>query len=96
MDQTEIITLIILTITTVLMIFIGVQLISLIKELRKTIKKISHSLDDENFEKNNKKIHHKKNNHKKLLVINSILDKIKVLSPNLQNKSKKIFLKEKT
>lgn len=78
------------------MIVIGIQLISLIKELRKTIKKIFQSLDEENFEKNNKKIQHKKNDYKKVLVINSILDKIKVLSPNLKNKSKKIFLKEKT
>lgn len=94
MDQTEIITIIIITITTILMIAIGIQLISLIRDLRKTIKKIYYSLDEEDL----KKIPHKtgdKKTNKKVLIINSILDKIKVLTPDLRNKPKKVFVKEK-
>ncbi len=94
MDQTEIIAIIIITITTILMIAVGIQLISLIKDLRKTIKKIYYSLDEEDLKKSPHKAGDKKT-HKKILIINSILDKIKVLTLDLRNKPKKVFVKEK-
>lgn len=79
------------------MIIVGLQLIFVLKELRKTIKKIGNFVDEfEKIEKNKNSLSQKKQIiHKKKVALHSILDKIKILSPTISSKTKKFFIKEK-
>ena len=49
MDATQLLLTVVLTVTTVLLIVVGIQLIFVLKELRKTLKKVNGII--ENFEK---------------------------------------------
>lgn len=97
MDTTQFLLTVILTVTTLLMVIIGIQLIFVLKELRKTIKKISIFVDDiEEAElKNDLPDHKKQTIRKKGAVLHSLMDRIKFLSPNISLKTKKFFVKEK-
>lgn len=79
------------------MVIVGLQLIFVLKELRKTIKKIGNFVDEfEEIEKNKNSLNQKKQIiHKKKVALHSILDKIKILSPTISSKTKKFFIKEK-
>ncbi|MBW7959998.1 hypothetical protein H3C65_00685 [Patescibacteria group bacterium] len=97
MDTTQFLLTVVLTATTVLMVVVGIQLISVLKELRRTIKKIGIFVDefDKRGEKNNPPEQQKLASHKKKAALHSILDKINILSPTLSSKTKKFFIKEK-
>lgn len=97
MDTTQFLLTAVLTITTVLLIIIGLQLVFVLKEIRLTIKKIGVFVDDlENIESKKEVSPEKKQLiKKKHLALHSILDKIRILSPNLSLKTKKFFVKEK-
>lgn len=49
MDSTQLLLTVVLTVTTILLVVIGIQLIFVLKELRKTLKKVNEIID--NFEK---------------------------------------------
>lgn len=97
MDTTQFLLTAVLTITTVLLIIIGIQLVFVLKEIRLTIKKIGVFVDDlENIESKKEVSPEKKQLiKKKHLALHSILDKIRILSPNLSLKTKKFFVKER-
>ncbi|MFH0979663.1 MAG: hypothetical protein V1803_01815 [Candidatus Roizmanbacteria bacterium] len=97
MDTTQFLLTAVLTITTVLLIIIGLQLVFVLKEIRLTIKKIGVFVDDlENIESKKEVTPEKKQLiKKKHLALHSILDKIRILSPNLSLKTKKFFVKER-
>lgn len=80
------------------MIVVGLQLIFVLKELRKTIKKIGDFTDELNEMDSKKEISHQKKQliNKKHSSLHSILDKINILSPHLTSKTKKFFIKEKS
>lgn len=81
-----------------MVVIVGLQLIFVLKELRKTIKKIGNFIDEfEKIEKNKDSSLNQKKQiiHKKKVALHSILDKIKILSPTLSSKTKKFFIKEK-
>ncbi|MBI5127432.1 hypothetical protein HZA76_03165 [Candidatus Roizmanbacteria bacterium] len=96
MDTTQFLLTIILTATTVLMVVVGLQLIFVLREVRKTVKKIGVFVDEiEQIESKKETSDHKKQTvNKKRLALHSILDKIKFLSPTLSSKSKRFFVKE--
>ena len=56
MDTTQLLLTVVLTVTTVLLIAVGVQLIFVLKELRKTLKKVNGII--ENFEKVGMSVEH--------------------------------------
>jgi len=94
MDTTQFFLSIILTITTILLIIIGVQLIFILKELKKTIKKTGKFvIDSEIVTASDKKDHHQKKQfvEKKHSSFYSLLQKIKILSP--PNPKTKKFIK---
>ncbi|OGK09252.1 hypothetical protein A2767_06945 [Candidatus Roizmanbacteria bacterium RIFCSPHIGHO2_01_FULL_35_10] len=49
MDSTQLLLTVVLTVTTILLVVIGIQLVFVLKELRKTLKKVNDII--ENFEK---------------------------------------------
>jgi len=49
MDSTQLLLSVVLTVTTILLVVIGIQLIFVLKELQKTMKKVNSIID--NFEK---------------------------------------------
>lgn len=49
MDSTQLLLSVVLTVTTVLLVVVGIQLVFVLKELRKTLKKVNEII--ENFEK---------------------------------------------
>lgn len=88
---------IILTTTTVLSVIIGLQLVFVLREIRLTVKKIGAFVEDleeietrKEFSPEKKQLIKKKN-----LALHTIIDKIRILSPNLSLKTKKFFVKEK-
>ncbi|KKQ24332.1 MAG: hypothetical protein US40_C0005G0006 [Candidatus Roizmanbacteria bacterium GW2011_GWC2_37_13] len=97
MDTTQFLLTAVLTITTVLLIIIGLQLVFVLKEIRSTIKKIGVFVEDlENVDfKKEVPAEKKQLIRKKHLALHSILDKIRILSPNLSLRTKKFFVKEK-
>lgn len=97
MDTTQFLLTIILTITTVLSVIIGLQLVFVLREIRLTVKKIGTFVEDlENIElKKDVSPEKKQLFKKKHLALHSIIDKIRILSPNLSVKTKKFFIKEK-
>ncbi len=97
MDTTQLLLTIVLTVTTVLMVVIGLQLIFVLREIRKTIKKIGVFVDEIEEVESKKEVPNQKKQQlqKKHLALHSILDKIKFLSPSLSMKSKKFFVKER-
>jgi len=96
MDTNQLLIIIIITITTILMTIVGIQLIFLLKELRKTIKKIGDDFDILKEEVKEKNDHQeKKLNNKKYLTIHSLLNKISFFSPKSPAKTKKLFVKDK-
>ncbi|MCL4364328.1 hypothetical protein M1328_03755 [Patescibacteria group bacterium] len=98
MDTTQLLLTVVLSVTTVLMIVVGLQLTFVLKELRKTIRKIGVFVDEiEEVESNKEASSQKKQQvHHKKMALHSILDKIRVLSPNLSLKTKRFFIKDKT
>lgn len=49
MDSTQLLLTVVLTVTTILLVVIGIQLVFVLKELRKTLKKVNEIIS--NFEK---------------------------------------------
>lgn len=49
MDSTQLLLTVVLTVTTILLIVVGIQLVFVLKELRKTLQKVNNIVD--NFEK---------------------------------------------
>ncbi|PIQ72941.1 hypothetical protein COY13_02365 [Candidatus Roizmanbacteria bacterium CG_4_10_14_0_2_um_filter_36_35] len=97
MDTTLFLLTAVITITTVLLVIIGLQLVFVLREIRLTVKKIGVFVEDlENIE-SKKEIPAEKKQliRKKHLALHSILDKIRILSPSLSLKTKKFFVKEK-
>ena len=97
MDTTQFLLTITLTITTVLLVITGLQLVFVLREVRLTVKKIGSFVDDlDNVESKKETTPEKKQLiKKKHLALHSIIDKIRILSPNLSLKTKKFFVKEK-
>jgi len=92
MDNIQLLLIAILIITTILMIVVGMQLILTLSEIRKTFKTNGLRLEKVNkHEINAKKIPDKK----KYSGIHSIIDKIRILSPESHIKRKKFFVKDK-
>jgi len=56
MDSTQLLLTVVLTVTTVLLVVVGIQLIFVLKELRKTLKKVNGII--ENFEKIGTSVEH--------------------------------------
>ncbi|OGK14546.1 hypothetical protein A3C98_02100 [Candidatus Roizmanbacteria bacterium RIFCSPHIGHO2_02_FULL_37_15] len=56
MDSTQLLLTVVLSVTTVLLILVGIQLIFVLKELRKTLKKVNGIF--ENFEKVGMSVEH--------------------------------------
>ena len=85
-----------LTVTTLLVVAVGLQLIFALKELRKTIKKAAVLIDDiENGEiKMSSDMVKDKVIIKKHLALHSILDKMRILTPRHTAKNKKLFVKD--
>lgn len=80
MDTTQFLLSIILTISTLILVVVGIQLIFILKELRKTIKKVRESLDEDLHSATNetKNVHIKKRLHEKRhATVHTILEKIK-------------------
>jgi hypothetical protein len=97
MDTTQFLLTLTLTITTVLLVIIGLQLVFVLREIRLTVKKIGNFVNElENIDIRKDVSPDKKHIiKKKHLALHSILDKIRILSPNLSLKTKKFFVKEK-
>lgn len=79
------------------MVVVGIQLIFVLRELRKTIKKIGNFVDEVDKVEEKKEISNQRKQliHKKKVGLYSILDRIKILSPTLSSKTKKFFIKDK-
>ena len=56
MDSTQFLLTVVLTVTTILLVVVGIQLIFVLKELRKTLKKVNGII--ENFEKVGMSVEH--------------------------------------
>lgn len=83
MDTTQLLLSTAVTITTILLIIVSVQLMSLIKQLKK-----DHIINKSEKEPTNKK---KSAIIKKKANLYSLLEKIKILSPNNHSSKKKFF-----
>jgi len=85
-----------LTVTTLLVVAVGLQLIFALKELRTAIKKAGILIDD--LEKEEMKFTQDKTKDKTLvkkhLALHSILDKMRILTPRHTAKTKKVFTKD--
>ena len=92
MDSIQLLLIAILIITTILMIVVGIQLISTLSEIRKTVK--INSMKPEKI--NRHEVNIKKNSDKKRYSgMHSIIDKMRILSPVLHSKRKKFFVKDR-
>lgn len=96
MDSSQFLLTISITVTTVLVLVIGVQLIFVLRDLRKTLKKTDIFIDDlEKKEASGENAKSKeKSSTKKHVALHSILDKIRTLSPSSSSKAKKFFIKD--
>jgi hypothetical protein len=92
MDSIQFLLIAILMITTILMIVVGIQLISTLNEIRKSLKKTNDFKPDKiSKHQADIKRHSNKRNYSG---IHSVIDKIRVLSPATQ-KRKKFFVKDR-
>lgn len=84
-----------ITITTLFIIIIGFQLILILKQVKKTLKKINLFLEEEKNNLNGKKLSSEKKDAliKKPIFFENILNKIKFIEPV---KNKKRFFKKKS
>lgn len=94
MESSQLLLTIAITITTILVVITGLQLMFVLKELRKALKESKHAIwkIDKHEEK---QLKHGKEHHRKSITIHSVLDKIRILSPSQTSGSKKFFIKEK-
>jgi len=90
MDNTQLLLSAAIVITTIIIVFIGIQLISVLRAIRKLIIKTNDYFDDD---EDNNPLKAKKVNKKKADSIFSILNKITSLS-SPHEKTKKYFVKE--
>jgi hypothetical protein len=82
----------VLMITTILMIVVGIQLVSTLNEIRKSLKTTNNLKPDKtNKHQTDIRKHSDKRNYSG---IHSVIDKIRVLSPATQ-KRKKFFVKDR-
>ena len=97
MDTPQFLLTAVLTITTVLFVIIGLQLVFVLKEIRSTVKKIGIFVQDLEDVETKKEVSPEKKQliKKKHLALHSIIDKMRILSPSLSLKTKKFFVKEK-
>jgi|GEM_PF-4500319 len=89
MDNTQLLLSAAIVITTIIIVFVGIQLIAVLRTIRKLIIKTDDILD----ENDNISLKSKKVNKKKLGTIFSILNKISSFS-SPHEKSKRYFIKE--
>jgi len=95
MDITQVLLIIALSITTILVVAVGLQLISTLKDFRRALKKTSNFIGD--LEKREKKPAGKTEKTaslKKNISVHSIIDKIRILAPQNESKRKKFFIKD--
>ena len=95
MESSQLLLIIAITITTILIVVVGLQLIFFLKELRKAISKngdIMTQLEKKHVvaEKHKGSVHHKGSP-----TLHAILDRIRILSPHDNSKNKRFFIKEK-
>ncbi|OGK53411.1 hypothetical protein A2970_02540 [Candidatus Roizmanbacteria bacterium RIFCSPLOWO2_01_FULL_44_13] len=94
MDAPQFLLIVAITVTTILVVVTGLQLIFVLRELRSAIKKNGHLLVNlEKKEIKEEKTKEKKY-QKKLSTLHSILGKIKLLVPSHSNKGKRFFIKD--
>jgi hypothetical protein len=93
MESSQLLLTIAITITTILVVLTGLQLMFVLKELRRALKESKHSIwrPDKHEEKETR---HVKDHSKKMVSIHSVLDKIRILAPSHSSKNKKFFIKE--
>lgn len=91
MTNYQILIIAIITITTIITITVGVQLVFLLKDLRKTLKKANYLID---FHKE-KNLNQKTIFERKRRNIYEILNKINILSLSLKRDKKSVDLKKK-
>lgn len=92
MDSSQLLLTVAITITTILVVLTGLQLLFAVKELRQAIKATGNmiwKLD----RPQEKEVRHK-SHPKKQATLHAVLDKIRFLAPNQGNRSKKFFIKD--
>lgn len=94
MESSQLLLIIAITITTILIVVVGLQLIFFLRELRRAIGKngevISH-LDKKHAASQK----HEVSRHRSSPTLHGILDRIRILSPHDNSKNKRFFIKEK-
>ena len=94
MDAPQFLLIVAITVTTILVVVTGLQLIFVLRELRSAIKKNGHLLANlEKKEIKEEKAKEKKY-QKKLSTLHSILGKIRILAPSNSSKNKRFFIKD--
>lgn len=93
MDSGQLLLTIAITITTILVVLTGIQMLFALKELRRAIKKSGNMIW--RLDKHQEKEPAKKDHGKKQATIHSVLDKIRILVPSSEAKNKRFFIKEK-
>lgn len=95
MDAPQFLLIVAITITTILVVITGLQLIFVLRELRTAIKKNGHLLI--HLEKKEDKVEKTKEKkyQKKPTTLHSILGKIRILTPSHSSKNKRFFIKDK-
>lgn len=82
-----------ITVTTILVVVTGLQLIFVLRELRAAIKKNGHVVSFDKKEAKDEKAKEKKY-QKKPSTLHSIIGKIRLLAPSSSHKNKRFFIKE--
>lgn len=94
MDAPQFLLIVAVTVTTILVVVTGLQLIFVLRELRMAIKKNGHLLTNLEKKEVKEEKDKEKKYQKKLSTLHSILGKIKLLAPSSTHKNKKFFIKE--
>ncbi len=93
MESSQLLLTIAITITTILVVLTGLQLMFVLKELRRALKdskKAIWKFEEKSEDKTVKHAH-----HKKPATMHAVLDKIRILVPSDDTKNKRFFIKEK-
>lgn len=92
METSQLLLTIAITVTTILVVLTGLQLLFALKELRKALKESKQSIWKLEA-KEEKEVKHK-GHTKKQATMHSVLDKIRILVPTSTSKNKRFFIKE--
>lgn len=95
MDAPQFLLIVAITVTTILVVVTGLQLIFVLKELRTAIQKNGHLLTNLDKKEVKEEKAKEKKYQKKLSTLHSILGKIKLLAPSHSSKNKRFFIKER-